>query len=82
MEEVAYYLIKPQYGYKQVSISFFVNHGLQMLTSSVLMTLFESLGHVWDPQYSIPIILAFSVTPNYPKWAIFGYFAIGAKIGD
>ena len=82
MEVGTHYLVKPQYSYKQALISFLVNHGLQMLTSSVLMTLVQSLGHVWDPQYSNPIILAFSVASDYPKWAIFGYFAIGAKIGD
>ena len=80
MEVGIHYLTKPQYYYKQASISFFVNHGLQMLTSSVLMTLFESLGHVWDPRYLKELFWHFSVAPDYPN-ILFWYFAIGAKVG-
>ena len=42
------YMQKPKLSYKQASISFFVNHGPQVLTISVLMALFEALGHVCD----------------------------------
>ena len=35
IQVVKYYSLKPQYGYKQASISCFVNHGPQMLTASV-----------------------------------------------
>ena len=48
MEVVTYYLTKPQYSYKQASITCFVNQGPHMLTISVLMDLFEPLGHVCD----------------------------------
>ena len=41
---------KPQYCYKQASISCFINHGLQMLTASVLIVLFEPLGNDFDPR--------------------------------
>ena len=56
-----YNLSKPQYTYKQVSISFFVNNGPQMWSTSVLMVLLKSLGHVYDYRYLEPTILAFSV---------------------
>ena len=49
IQVVTYYLLKPQYGYKQVSISCFVNHGPQILNVSVLMVLFELLCHSCDP---------------------------------
>ena len=45
------YLTKLQYSYKQASISCFVNHGPQMLTATVSMVPFESLGNDYDPQY-------------------------------
>ena len=56
MEEVTFYLINPEYSYKQVSTSFFVNHGLQMLTIRVLIVLFESLGHFCNSWYFKPTI--------------------------
>ena len=64
MEEVTYYLIKPQYGYKQASISFFVNHDLQMLATLISIVIVESLGHAWDLRESKTTILAFSVGPD------------------
>ena len=51
-------MTKPQYSSKQASISCFVNHGPQMLTASVLMVLFEPLGHDCDPRYLKPTYLA------------------------
>ena len=64
IQVVTYYLLKPQYGYKQASISFFVNHGPQILNASVLMVLFELLGYGCDPWYLKPTILAFVGTPR------------------
>ena len=49
IEVVTYYLTNPQYSFKQVSISCFVNHGPHMLNASVLMVLFELLCHDCDP---------------------------------
>ena len=74
MEVVTYYLTKPQYSYKQASISCFVNHGPQMLTASVLMVLFEPLGHDCDPRYLKPTILAFLGTPRLAQNGQFGVF--------
>ena len=68
------YLTKPQYSYKQASISCFVNHGPQMLTASVLMVLFEPLGHVCDPRYLKPTILAFFGSPRLAQNGHFGLF--------
>ena len=48
IEEVDCHMKKPQYTYKQTYIMFFFNHGLQVLTTSIKMILFESLGHFWD----------------------------------
>ena len=59
MEVVTNYLTKLQYSYKKASISCFLYHGPQMLTNSVLMVLFEPLGHDYDPRYLKPTILAF-----------------------
>ena len=64
MEEVTFYLIKPQYSYKQASFSFLVNHSPQVLITSVSMTLFESLGYICNPRYIKPTILAFLVVPD------------------
>ena len=41
MQVVTNYLTKPQYSYTQASISFLVNHGPQILTASVFITLFK-----------------------------------------
>ena len=60
MEVFTNYLTNPQYSYKQASISCFVNHGPQILTASVLMVLFEPLGHDCDPRYLKPTILEIS----------------------
>ena len=49
MEVIDYCMPNSQYGYKQASISFLVNHGPQTLTTSVLMALFEALGNVCYP---------------------------------
>ena len=49
IEVVTNYLTKPEYSFKQASISIFVDHGTQMLITSVLMVLLEALGHVCDP---------------------------------
>ena len=66
---------------KQASISFLVNHGLQMLTSSVLMTLFQSLDHIWDPKYLNPIILAFfgSLRLSQPNGPFLGILLLKLK---
>ena len=74
MEIVTYYLTKPQYSYNQASISFFVTHIPQMLAVSVLMVLFESLGHVSDLQYVNAIILAFSGSPRLAQTCNFRVF--------
>ena len=49
MEVVDCCMPNSQYGYKQASISFFVNHGPQTLTTSVLIALFEAFGNVRYP---------------------------------
>ena len=49
-------LTKPQYSYKQASISFLVNHGLKMLTTTVSIVLFESFGYAYSPRYLKPTI--------------------------
>ena len=64
MKEVPNYLTKPQNSNKQGSVSFFVGHGPQMLTTLVSMVRFKSLGHVCAIQYLKPTILAFSVFPD------------------
>ena len=69
-----YNLSKPQYTYKQVSISFFVNNGPQMWTTSVLMVLLKSFGYVYDFRYLEPTILAFSGTPRLVQNGQFGVF--------
>ena len=74
---VTNYLTEPLYSYKQASISRFVDHGLQMLTASVLMSPFEPLGHDCDPRYLKPTILA-----GKPKSDNFGYLVVIAKIVD
>ena len=61
MEKGTYYFTKPQYSYKDASVSFFVCYGPQMLNTSIWMVLFESLGHGYNPRYMKPTILAFSV---------------------
>ena len=76
---VTCYLTKPQYCYKQAFMFGFVNHGPQMLTASVLMVLFEPLGHDCDPRYLKLTIRHFSGLPGKPKIANLGYFAIIAK---
>ena len=65
---------KPQYSYKQTSISFFVNHGPQTLITLVLMILFEALGHVCDPRCLKLTILAFIGTPGLAQNGQFGVF--------
>ena len=52
MEVVTNYLTNPQYSYNQASIVFSESHGSQRLNTTVLMVLFESFGHVYDPRYS------------------------------
>ena len=52
-------LTKPQYSYKQASISFLVNHGLQMLSTTVSIVLLESFGYVYNPRYLKPTISTF-----------------------
>ena len=64
MKIVTDYLTNPHYSNKQDSISFFVSHGLQMLTTLVSMVLFRSLGHVCRIQYLKLALLAFSVFPD------------------
>ena len=72
MEVLTYYLTKPQYSYKQASISCFVNHGPQMLTASVLMVLFERMGHDCDPRYLKQTILVVLGTPQFDQNGQFG----------
>ena len=50
---------KTQYSNKQASISFLVNHGPQILATSILMTLLDCLGHVCELRYLKPTIFAF-----------------------
>ena len=58
IEVITNYLTKLQYSNKQASISCFVNHGPQMFTTPVLMSLFEPLGQDCDNRYLKPTILA------------------------
>ena len=74
IEVVTCYLTKPQYSYKQASISCFVNHGPQMLTASVLMVLFEPLGYECDLRYFKPTILEFFGSPSLAQNGHFGLF--------
>ena len=74
IEVITNYLTKPQYSYKQASISCFVNHGPQMLTTSVLMSLFEPLGQDCDNRYLKPTILAILGIPRLAKNGQFWVF--------
>ena len=74
------FLTQPQYSYKQASILCFVNHGPQMLTTSVLLVLFEPLPHDSDPRYLKPTILAFLGAPRLAQNGQFGVFATKAKL--
>ena len=71
---VTNYLTKPQYNYKQASISFLVNHGPKILTTSVFMTLIKFLDHVCDPQYLKLTILAFFGIPRFAQNCHIGLF--------
>ena len=64
MKIVTDYLTKPHYSNKQDTISFFVSHGPQILTTSASMVRFRSLGHVCRIKYLKLTILAFSVFPD------------------
>ena len=64
IQVVTYYLTKPQFSYKQAFISYFVNHGPQILNASVLMVLFELLCYGCDLWYLKPTILTFVSTPR------------------
>ena len=59
MEIVTCYFTKPEYCHKQASIFGFVNHGPTFLNASVLIALFEALGHDCDLRYLKSTILAF-----------------------
>ena len=49
--------------------------------TSVLIDLFESMGHLCDPQYLKPILLAFFGSPRLAQNGNFwGYFSIRAKV--
>ena len=65
-------MTKPQYSFKQASISFFVNLDPQMLTSLVSMVLFDALGHDFDPRYLKPTILAFFGSTSLAQNGHFG----------
>ena len=71
MKVVTNFSIYPQYTYKQAFISFFVTHGPQMLTISVLMVLSESSGIFCEPRYLKLINLAFVMVPDELKMVIF-----------
>ena len=64
MSIVTYYLLNPQYSNKEAFISFFVSHGPQILTISVLMVLIVFLGHFCDHQNLKPTILTFFGIPR------------------
>ena len=64
IQVVTYYLTKPQFSYNQASISYFVNHGPQILNASVLMVLFELLCYGCDLWYLKPTILTFLGKPK------------------
>ena len=68
--------VKPQFSYKQAAISFFVNHGTKLLSTSVLMVLFDVLLLVCDPRNLKLIILAFLVVLVQLKIVDLGCFAI------
>ena len=59
MEVLNEHLTKPHCSLKQASISCFGNHGPKMLTTSVLMVLFEPFGHDGDYRYLKLTILVF-----------------------
>ena len=71
MKVVTNFSIYPQYTYKQAFISFFVTHGPQMLTISVLMVLSESSGIFCEPRYLKLINLAFVMVPDELKMVNF-----------
>ena len=74
------FLTQPQYSYKQASILCFVNHGPQMLTTSVLLVLFETLSHIFTPDTKKATILAFLGAPRLAQNGQFGIFATKAKL--
>ena len=73
-------ILESQYSYIWASISYLVNHGPQTLTASVLLFLFDSLGHVRDPRYLKQFIFVFSGSVRLGQNGNFGYFGILAKI--
>ena len=61
IEVVVCYVTKPQYSYKQSSISLFVNQSLQILINSISMVLSESLVYTCEPQAWIYLLWHVSV---------------------
>ena len=80
MKVVTNFSIYPQYTYKQAFISFFVTHGPQMLTISVLMVLSESSGNFCEPRYLKLIDLSFVMVPDELKIVYLENFVIRAKV--
>ena len=74
------FLTKPQYSYKQASISCLVNRGPTMLTASVLMALFKPLVHDCNLRYLKSTISALLGTPRLAQNGQFECFAVIAKI--
>ena len=74
------FLTKPQYSYIQACISFLVNYGLSMTTSTVLIVLFESFGYFYFPQILEPNHFGiFRKFQNSPKWLIWGILILELK---
>ena len=64
MEVFTYCLIKPPYGYKEASTSFFVNHSPQILTILVLMVLVLFYVILCELRYLKQPFLHFLVVPD------------------
>ena len=72
MKVVTNYMTKPQHSFKQAFISFLVNHGPQILVTSVSMVRYVLFGHVFDPRAIKPTLLAFLVVQVSPKRSVSG----------
>ena len=61
-----------------------VNQGPQPLAASVLLGLFDSVGHVHDPRYLKQFIFVFSgnvgLGQNWQPW-VFCYFGSDSRLG-
>ena len=74
MEVRTNHLTNPQRSFKHASITFFVSHGPKMITTLVLIVLFEYFGHSCVLRYVKPTILAIFGSPRLAQNGQFGVF--------